>query len=68
MFKRHFSGHNTILGGTKIFGGHCSRIPHRGYGPVGRQLCLSRWSRPGNIQLENVFYSCQRSASLVYCK
>ena len=32
MFKTTFSGHDTILGGTKIFGGHYPRMSPRGYG------------------------------------
>jgi len=32
MFKTNFSGHNTMWGGTKIFGGLLP--PNAGYGPA----------------------------------
>jgi len=33
MFKTNFSGCNKIWGAQKEFGGHCLRMPPRGYGP-----------------------------------
>jgi len=33
MFKTNFLGATKFCGAQKKFGGHCSRMPPRGYGP-----------------------------------